>query len=87
MSALELRLPTMPMGIDEAWADDLVGAIDGFDSLGRRNLRRNSFNPAIFYKYIGSGRDYMVVRVMNQGDTALKQKNVRCHCKGCKIQE
>jgi hypothetical protein len=85
MPAFELRLPAMTMGVDEAWTNDLVGAINSFSFLRWDNLTRNSYYFAVFHKNVGLSGDDMVLCVVNQSKTAFEKDVSGSHCNSCSI--
>jgi hypothetical protein len=84
MSTFELCLPAMSMGVDEPRADNLIGAVEYFNSFGCRNVLRDPYDPTMLDQNVGLSGDDVILRVVDEGDTIFQEDTAGCHIDSCK---
>lgn len=76
MTTFELCLPAMVMGVYEAWADDLVGAVNDFSVFGIFDVIRNLYDLPILDQKARGSRNNVIVCVMYKECAVLEEDSV-----------
>ncbi|OAG00858.1 uncharacterized protein CC84DRAFT_267945 [Paraphaeosphaeria sporulosa] len=79
MSSLQLRLPSMVMGVNEPGADDLIRTIDNLGSDGRCNGFRNPHNLSVLYEDVCFGWHDLVICVVDKSSSVLENDALLSH--------
>jgi len=69
----------MVVSVDKTWANDLVGAVYHFHSVGCLDVLRNLHNLPVFNEDAGCRRYDMILRIVYKKRAVLEEQSLWCH--------